>query len=63
MWYYHQNNQKIGPISFEELKELIEKGELSGSSLVWKTGTKDWVSVRDHNDLCVFIQEPPPLPF
>lgn len=63
MWYYHQNNQKIGPISFEELKEKIEKGELSGGSLVWKTGTKDWVSVRDHNDLCAFVQDPPPLPF
>lgn len=63
MWHYHQNSQKTGPISFEELKEKIEKGELSGSSLVWKTGTKDWVSVRDHNDLCAFVQDPPPLPF
>ncbi|MHC4444842.1 MAG: DUF4339 domain-containing protein [Planctomycetota bacterium] len=35
-WYYHKNNQQMGPISSQELKQLAQTGELKPTDLVWK---------------------------
>lgn len=62
MWHYNDNGAQRGPISIDELKAKIAAGELSGTSLVWQVGTKDWKAVREFPELVTEIQTPPPLP-
>ena len=45
-WYYSKNNQRQGPISAEQLKQLATSGQLQPSDLVWKEGMGQWVEGR-----------------
>lgn len=42
-WYYAQNGQQKGPVTFEELHNLAGTGALAQGDLVWNTSMKDWV--------------------
>jgi hypothetical protein len=44
VWYYSNEDQQIGPHSKEEFDALVEDGTITGSTLVWHTGMKDWQS-------------------
>ena len=61
-WHYTENGQQRGPISVDELKGKIAAGELTGMSLVWQVGTKEWSEVRNFPELVGQVQTPPPLP-
>ena len=37
------DGKPTGPYSIEKLKEMIISGQLTPSSLLWKTGMKEWV--------------------
>lgn len=41
-WYYVHGNQKQGPISEEEFKQLVSNGTVSADTMVWRTGMIDW---------------------
>jgi hypothetical protein len=41
-WYYAKGNDKHGPVSGRELKQLATKGELVPTDMVWRTGMEDW---------------------
>ncbi len=63
-YYYAEDNQQIGPISFEELKTK----NISPDTLVWFEGLGDWTRAGDINELAELFptaQEtstPPPPP-
>jgi len=38
MWYYKQNNETVGPLSREQLKELVQAGIVEPRQTVWKQG-------------------------
>ena len=42
-WFYTTNKQQMGPVSFEELKELATRGMLRPGDLVWRDGMRDWM--------------------
>jgi len=42
-WYYAGNGQQLGPVSQDQLKELVKGGQVQGSDLVWNEGLADWV--------------------
>jgi hypothetical protein len=42
-WYYMTGGQQTGPVSFDELEQLIRSGQLRGTDEVWRMGTPDWV--------------------
>ena len=44
-WYYAENDENHGPITETELIELIQKGQLSGTNLIWKQGWPNWNEV------------------
>lgn len=46
---YHINTPsgQKGPFTYNDLKSMLQRGELSGDSLVWKEGTDHWVKMRD----------------
>src|SRR5262245_34615342 len=42
-WYYTTNNQQMGPVSWDELRQLASSGLLHPTDMVWKEGMADWV--------------------
>lgn len=42
IWYYAKNNKPVGPISEEELSNLLASGQIDEETLVWHDGLADW---------------------
>jgi hypothetical protein len=41
-WFYSQDDQQKGPVSFAELTQLARSGELQPTDLVWNAGMSQW---------------------
>lgn len=41
-WYYSQEDQRLGPVSEEELLRLVGEGTVTPMTPVWKDGMADW---------------------
>lgn len=46
-YYVNTSNEQKGPLSYEDLKLLLQQGELSGDNLVWEEGTSHWMRIGD----------------
>ena len=57
-WYYTTNNQQMGPISWDELRQLASTGLLQSNDLVWKEGMVDWVKATTKDGLFSDRAEP-----
>lgn len=57
-WYYGDGGQRHGPVSIEDLRNLIQDGSLKRDTLVWKEGLETWVPASKVKGL---FREPPPL--
>lgn len=55
--------KKKGPYEMAKLRKMLSDGKISGDSLVWKEGMKDWKRASDVDEL-VFLFETtvPPIP-
>jgi hypothetical protein len=57
------NGKQTGPYSYDELRQLVIKGELTKDSLVWKEGMPQWAAAGTVNELAdIWTSVPPPLP-
>jgi len=57
------NGKQTGPYSYDELRQLVIKGELTKDSLVWKEGMKQWAAAGTVDELAdIWTSVPPPLP-
>lgn len=57
------NNQQNGPHTIDNIKILINKGEVTKETLIWKEGMEDWINIMEENDLkAIFGSVPPPPP-
>jgi hypothetical protein len=59
-WYVARNDQRFGPLSFEELTVRASSGKLLPSDLVWSDGMTEWKAASQVQGL--FASMPPPLP-
>lgn len=50
-WYYSKDRTQLGPVSEEELKAKISRGEVTGSDLVWREGMPEWRRVAAVREL------------
>jgi hypothetical protein len=41
-WYYAQNQERRGPVSFAKLKTMASDGWLRCEELVWHAGMTEW---------------------
>lgn len=41
-WYYAIEKQQMGPVSAEQLADLVRQGVISGSTMVWHRGLASW---------------------
>jgi hypothetical protein len=46
MWYYADGERQQGPVAADELRRLVEIGEIKPSDLVWQPGMQDWVPAQ-----------------
>jgi len=42
-WYYNWQGQQTGPVSAEQLQQLVAGGRLPPDQLVWKEGLPNWL--------------------
>lgn len=45
-WYYARNGQQVGPLTFEQLRQLAGNGQLQKQDLVWSEGMTNWVTAE-----------------
>ncbi len=50
-WYYTTNKQQMGPVSWDELRELAEVGILKPHDMVWSDGMDEWVKAINQSGL------------
>lgn len=50
-WYYVENGDRRGPISFDEIRGLISSKKLSQDDFVWKKGMENWAKISDVEEL------------
>lgn len=44
-WYYALNGQQKGPVSEQEIMQLVSSGTISAGTLIWRDGLADWQPV------------------
>jgi hypothetical protein len=59
-WYYTTNRQQMGPVSWEELQQLAERGLLKPQDLVWTDGMPEWVKASRQQGLFATAKAPAP---
>ncbi len=41
-WYYVEQGQQTGPVTDEQLAELVRSGKITSTTLVWREGLAEW---------------------
>lgn len=61
-WFYSQNGQQQGPISFEALRQRAGAGQVQPTDMVWTTGMAAWQPSGQIAALFPPGATPPPMP-
>jgi hypothetical protein len=67
-WYYVGSFGQLGPLTKEQLEELIEGGVIEKQTYVWRPGMSDWLPASSIPELFAAFREmepfaaPPPSP-
>lgn len=68
VWYYVGSFGQLGPLTKEQLEELVEGGVIEPNTYVWKPGMPDWLPASSVIELdpifkkYIQLQSPPPIP-
>ena len=57
-WYYAKSNQRMGPVSQDEIQELSDRGEIGPDTLVWHEGLDNWQPLSSMGEYIEFRQSP-----
>ena len=58
-WHFSVNGQARGPVSAQQLRDLLEKGSLGAAPLVWTEGMPEWLPASEVAELRSPESEPP----
>lgn len=62
-YYYAEQGQQKGPVSKDQLKELIQSGQINKETLVWTAGMSGWEKASENNEVKTYFSLlPPPIP-
>lgn len=50
-WMYARGQQQFGPVTLEQLKQLMHTGQVQGADLVWRDGMPQWVPAQSVAEL------------
>ena len=57
-WYYGHGEERLGPVSIDELRRLVASHQLRAEDLVWRKGFEEWTPAGQVEGLFL----PPPFP-
>lgn len=58
-WYYSSNRQKVGPVSWQQLRQVASSGRLDRTAMLLKAGSAKWLPATSIEDL---FDTPPATP-
>lgn len=66
-WFYIGHYGQLGPLTREQLEELVEGGVVAADTYVWRAGMSDWVPAEKAPELSAVFRRsgtavPPPPP-
>jgi TM2 domain-containing membrane protein YozV len=67
-WYYVGSFGQLGPLTLEQMEELIDGGVIEKSTYVWKPTMNDWLPAGNVSELMTAFKlvepmaSPPPVP-
>jgi TM2 domain-containing membrane protein YozV len=66
-WFYVGHYGQLGPLTHEQMTELIQDGVIERETYIWKSGMPNWAAAESSPDLRtafssnqVFLSPPPP---
>ena len=62
-WYYVGQFGQLGPLSLEQMKELVDSQVVLADTYVWKTGMTDWVRATSIPEFVPLMASAGPPPF
>ena len=54
-WHYVQHGETKGPVTEEQLRELIESGAIGHANAVWHQGLTEWTMIHSIPDLAALV--------
>jgi len=60
-WYLAVDDRQLGPLTFDEVRERLERGEIDADTMAWKAGFSDWKSIEDIEELRSLLKTEKPL--
>ena len=45
------NNQQVGPLHLQDIKKMLQDGQINRQTLIWKQGMSDWDVIANLQDL------------
>jgi membrane protease subunit (stomatin/prohibitin family) len=61
-WYAGIENKQVGPLTKEQLQQLIQQRKVTKETLLWKQGMENWTAAKDIPETeAMFSSVPPPL--
>ena len=61
-WFFAKDGQQHGPVTEDDLSDMLATGTLSTDALVWTKGMKEWRPAKEVESLIHRDPLPPPLP-
>ena len=61
-YYYMQNNQRMGPVDLNYMRQQIANRQIQPTDLVWREGGSQWVEVKVVPEFASAQQPPSPTP-
>lgn len=44
-WYYSKGGQQSGPVSEDQMRQMVGSGQVGGPDLIWREGMANWLPV------------------
>lgn len=62
-YYLNINGQNVGPCNAQQLQQMVQSGQLTRDTFVWKNGMANWEQAGNVPELSNFFGSvPPPMP-
>lgn len=61
-WFVAINDQQVGPITQDKVKQLWDSGEIGPDSLCWRAGLADWKPLSEVGELSTMLVPRPTKP-
>lgn len=52
-WYYVESGERKGPITLDQLRELIANQSIAAEDFIWKKGMENWTKLKDVPEIYV----------